>query len=83
MKFKKLLYISALSLSLLTACNLDEKTFTFVSGDDVAAAGSYDQLVSGAYLTLEFPFEWGNYAELVNFDCDYQSGPTCLRMDVC
>ncbi len=76
MKFKKLLYISALSLSLLTACDLDEKTFTFVSGDDVAAAGSYDQLVSGAYLTLEFPFEWGSYAELVNFDCDYQTGPT-------
>lgn len=75
MKLTKILSISVASLFLLTACDLEEKTFTFVSGDDVAASGSYDQLVSGAYLTLEFPFEWGSYAELVNFDCDYQTGP--------
>jgi hypothetical protein len=73
-KMNILIYILA-TLMLMTACNLDEETFTFVSGEDVAASGNYDQLVSGAYLTLLFPFEWGNYHELVNFDCDYQTGP--------
>lgn len=76
MNLKKIFGVSILSMFLLTACDLDEETFTFVSGDDVAAAGSYDQLVSGAYLTLLFPFEWGNYHNLANFDCDYQTGPT-------
>ncbi|ULB34190.1 MULTISPECIES: RagB/SusD family nutrient uptake outer membrane protein [Proteiniphilum] len=76
MKLSKLLAVYAISLFILGACSLDEKTFTFVSGEDVAAARSYDQLVAGAYLTLDFPFEWGNYHNLVNFDCDYQTGPT-------
>jgi len=75
MKLIKILFLFTASMFFLTSCDLEEQTFTFVSGDDVAASGSYDQLVSGAYLTLLFPFEWGNYAELVNFDCDYQTGP--------
>ena len=76
MDIKRILGMSMMSVCILTACDLDEETFTFVSGDDVAAAGSYDQLVAGAYLTLLFPFEWGNYANIANFDCDYQTGPT-------
>ena len=71
MNLKKIFGVSILSMFLLTACDLDEETFTFVSGDDVAAAGSYDQLVSGAYLTLLFPFEWGNYHNLVNLIYNY------------
>lgn len=75
MKLTKILAVSALSMFLITSCDLDEETFTFVSGNDVAAKGGYEQLVNGAYITLEYPFEWGSYAELVNFDCDYQTGP--------
>lgn len=76
MKLTKILSTCAVSLLVLGSCSLEEETFTFVAGEDVAAARSYDQLVAGAYLTLEFPFEWGNYSNLVNFDCDYQTGPT-------
>jgi len=62
-KMNILIYILA-TLMLMTACNLDEETFTFVSGEDVAASGNYDQLVSGAYLTLLFPFEWGQLSRV-------------------
>lgn len=67
--------MSAAVLSLMS-CDLDEQTFTFVSGEDVAANKGYQELVNGAYATLEFPHEWGNYHTIVNFDCDYQTGPT-------
>ena len=73
-QMKILTYLLTILL-LITACDIEEETFTFVSGEDIAASGGYDQLVAGAYLTLLFPFEWGNYHELVNFDCDYQTGP--------
>ncbi|MDD4800146.1 MAG: RagB/SusD family nutrient uptake outer membrane protein [Proteiniphilum sp.] len=76
MNNKIIRYLVAVSLLALSACSLDEETFTFVAGEDVAAAGGYDQLVTGAYVTLSFPFEWGNYANLSNFDTDYQTGPT-------
>lgn len=76
MKNKIIRCIVAASLFVLSACSLEEETFTFVAGEDVAAAGGYDQLVTGAYVTLSFPFEWGNYANLSNFDTDYQTGPT-------
>ncbi len=75
MKLTKILSISIASMFLLSTCTLDEEVYTFVSGDDVAAAQSYDQLVAGAYLTLLFPFEWGNFHNAVNFDSDYQTGP--------
>ncbi len=55
---------------------LDEQAYTFVSGEDLIKAGSYAELVAGAYNTLSFPFEWGNYHNIVNFDSDYQTGPT-------
>lgn len=62
----------------VTSCSdmLDEKTYTFIAGEDLVANKNYDQLVSGAYNTLHYSFEWGNYHNVVNFDCDYQSGPT-------
>lgn len=82
MSLKKIFGLSIMSLFLMTACDLEEETFTFVSGDDVAADGSYDQLVSGAYLTLLFPFEWGNYHHIANFDSDYQTGPTWAFGDI-
>jgi len=55
---------------------LEEEAFTFVSGEDLVKEGNYAELVAGAYNTLTFPFEWGNYHNVVNFDTDYQSGPT-------
>jgi starch-binding outer membrane protein, SusD/RagB family len=76
MKNLKTIVLTAACSLLLVSCSLDEKTFTFVAGEDVAADKSYDQLVSGAYCTLLFPFEWGNYHQIANFDCDYQTGPT-------
>jgi starch-binding outer membrane protein, SusD/RagB family len=76
MKNLKTIVLTAVCSLLLVSCSLDEKTFTFVAGEDVAADKSYDQLVSGAYCTLLFPFEWGNYHQIANFDCDYQTGPT-------
>ena len=65
------------SLILFCSCSnmLEEKTYTFISGEDLVKNGSYDQLVAGAYNTLHYSFEWGNYHNIVNFDCDYQSGP--------
>lgn len=61
----------------VTSCSnlLDEKTYTFIAGEDLVANKNYDQLVAGAYNTLHYSFEWGNYHNIVNFDCDYQSGP--------
>ncbi|MDR1720715.1 MAG: RagB/SusD family nutrient uptake outer membrane protein [Dysgonamonadaceae bacterium] len=76
MKITKIFSILAASLFMLTACDLEEETFTFVAGEDVAAAGAYDQLVAGAFETLSFLFEWGGYHDITNFDTDYQSGPT-------
>ncbi len=55
---------------------LDEEVYTFVSADELVAKGSYKELVTGAYNVLNYPFEWGNYHDVVNFDTDYQSGPT-------
>jgi len=72
MKFIKIFILTVASIFTFSSCSLDEEVYTFVSGNQV----SYDQLVSGAYVTLEFPFEWGNYAMIANFDCDYQTGPT-------
>ena len=76
MKLLKILSLCAAGLFLTTSCDLEEETFTFVAGEDVAAEGSYDQLVAGAYHTLHWPFTWGNYHSVVNFDCDYQTGPS-------
>lgn len=76
MRISRILISNILCLSLLTSCGLDEETFTFVSGDDLSANGKYAELVAGAYNTLHFPFEWGNYHAIVNSDTDYQSGPT-------
>lgn len=76
MKLLKILSLCAAGLFLTTSCDLEEETFTFVAGEDVAAEGSYDQLVAGAYHTLHWPFTWGNYHNVVNFDCDYQTGPS-------
>ena len=61
----------------MTSCSnlLDEKTYTFIAGEDLVANKNYDQLVAGAYNTLHYSFEWGNYHNIANFDCDYQSGP--------
>ena len=57
---------------------LDEKVYTFVSGDELVSNKSYSELVSGAYTVLAYPFQWGNYHTVVNFDTDYQTGPTWL-----
>lgn len=76
MKLIKIVSSCVAIILLISSCSLDEETYTFVSGEDVAANGKYDQLVAGAYNTLHFPFEWGNYHNVVNFDCDYQTGPT-------
>lgn len=76
MKLTKILGICVTSLFLMTSCDLDEEVYTFSSNDKLVAAGKYEELVAGAYNTLHFPFEWGNYHNIVNFDTDYQSGPT-------
>jgi len=78
---KSTIYRSILVIAcfiLATSCSdlLDETTYTFISGEDLVANKNYDQLVAGAYNTLHYSFEWGNYHNIVNFDCDYQSGPT-------
>lgn len=54
---------------------LDEEVYTFVSGEDLVKQGSYAELVTGAYNTLSFPFQWGDYHHITNFDSDYQTGP--------
>ena len=83
MKSLKIMVITVACTLLISACDsLDEKTFTFVAGEDVAADKGYDQLVNGAYCTLLFPFEWGNYHTIANFDCDYQTGPTWAFGDI-
>lgn len=83
MKNLKIMALTAACSFLLFSCNsLDEETFTFVAGEDVAADKGYDQLVNGAYCTLLFPFEWGNYHTIANFDCDYQTGPTWAFGDI-
>ena len=79
MKYNILKYFAGV-LILITSfsCSnaLDEEVYTFVSGENLIAAKSYNELVSGAYNALTFPFEWGNYHTVVNFDTDYQTGPT-------
>ena len=83
MKNIKIMVIAVFCSLLISACDsLDEKTFKFVAGEDVAADKGYDQLVNGAYCTLLFPFEWGNYHTIANFDCDYQTGPTWAFGDI-
>lgn len=76
MKISKLLSISLVCTTILASCDLDEETYTFVSGEDVVAQKGYEELVSSAYQTLLWPFEWNNYPYVVNMDCDYQSGPS-------
>lgn len=81
MTMKKILLYT---IAALTACTglvsckktLEEQAYTFVSGEDLVKEGAYAELVAGAYNTLSFPFEWGNYHNVVNFDVDYQTGPT-------
>lgn len=74
--FKRILFIAGFLVATSCSDMLDEKTYTFIAGEDLVANKNYDQLVMGAYNTLHFSFEWGNYHNVVNFDCDYQSGPT-------
>lgn len=75
---KQLKYSLLLILGIMiAACSdlLEEKTYTFISGEDLVANKSYKELVAGAFNPLNYGFEWGNYHTMVNFDCDYQSGP--------
>ncbi len=77
---KKICYALCATVVLLmttVSCKdfLDEEAYTFVSGEDLIQAKNYNELISGAYTTLAYPFEWGNYHNVVNFDTDYQSGP--------
>ncbi|MBP7557855.1 MAG: RagB/SusD family nutrient uptake outer membrane protein [Chitinophagaceae bacterium] len=72
-KFITVIAITCLAVSCKKP--LDEQAYTFVSGEDLIRTGNYKELVAGAYNTMSFPFEWGNYHNIVNFDVDYQSGP--------
>lgn len=74
--FRKSIIIFSAVMAVSCSDLLDEKTYTFIAGEDLVANKNYDQLVAGAYNTLHYSFEWGNYHNVVNFDCDYQSGPT-------
>jgi len=79
MKTNTLKYIIAIVFTIVgTSCSdfLDEKVYTFVSGEDLVESKSYKELVSGAFNPLTWGFEWGNYHNIVNFDTDYQTGPT-------
>ena len=79
MKINTLKYIIAIVFTIVgTSCSdfLDEKVYTFVSGEDLVESESYNELVSGAFTPLAWGFEWGNYHNIVNFDTDYQTGPT-------
>lgn len=76
MKIKHILTLAVAGILSLSSCDLNEETFTFVSGEDVAAEGGYDKLVASAYQVLGWPFEWGNFHTTANFDCDYQTGPS-------
>uniref|UniRef100_UPI003216D7E8 RagB/SusD family nutrient uptake outer membrane protein n=1 Tax=uncultured Draconibacterium sp. TaxID=1573823 RepID=UPI003216D7E8 len=75
-QIKYILFIALIVI--VSACSdlLDEKTYTFIAGEDLVDNKNYDQLVAGAFNPLNFGFEWGNYHTMVNFDCDYQSGPS-------
>ena len=75
MKLKSILLTLGLGSMLMTSCSLDEEVYTFISGEDLSAEGSYDQLVNGAYQTLAWMFEWGSYDAATNYDNDYQTGP--------
>lgn len=76
---KRLTYALLASIILLSSpsCKgfLEEEAFTFVSGEDLINAKNYNELITGAYTPISYPFEWGNYHNIVNFDTDYQSGP--------
>lgn len=76
-RFLKLYLVLGITLISITSCKkfLDEDVYTFVSGEDLVDTKSHKELVAGAYVTLSYPFEWGNYHNVVNFDTDYQSGP--------
>lgn len=78
MKYLSKLFFILITASLFFSCKktLDEQAYTFVSGEELVKTGNYRELVAGAYNTLSFPFEWGNYHNIVNFDVDYQTGPT-------
>ncbi|BEG97773.1 RagB/SusD family nutrient uptake outer membrane protein [Bacteroides sedimenti] len=85
MKYNILKYIAATFILVAgSSCSdvLDEKAYTFVSGDNLIAAKSYKELVSGAYNAMSFGFEWGNYHTIANFDTDYQTGPTWAFGDI-
>lgn len=75
MKFTKIIATCTASLFIMSSCSLDEEVYTSMAGEVVAQEGNYQALVSGAYATLGYLFEWGNYPDAVNLDCDYQSGP--------
>ncbi|GHT15337.1 membrane protein [Bacteroidia bacterium] len=78
MKPKIFNYIALLFITISAfSCDdmLDEKVYTFVSGEDLVANKNYKELVAGAYNALSYPFQWGNYHGMVNFDTDYQTGP--------
>ncbi|NLI37225.1 MAG: RagB/SusD family nutrient uptake outer membrane protein [Bacteroidales bacterium] len=76
--------VVALAVLTTSSCSnlLDEKVYTFVSGDELVSNKSYSELVSGAYTVLAYPFQWGNYHTVVNFDTDYQTGPTWAFTDM-
>lgn len=76
MKFTKIVATCTASLFMMSSCSLDEEVYTSMAGEVVAQEGNYEALVSGAYATLGYLFEWGAYHEAVNLDCDYQSGPS-------
>jgi hypothetical protein len=76
MKIKYFTFLTTVLLLIGCSSLLDEKPFTFVAGDDLVESKSYNELVAGAYSGLHFSFEWGNFHQIVNFDTDYQTGPT-------
>jgi hypothetical protein len=85
MKTKLLKYTAIVFLAtIVSSCSsmLDEKAYTFVSGDELVSNKSYKELVTGAYNVLSYPFQWGNYHTVVNFDTDYQTGPTWAFQDM-
>lgn len=75
--FIKYSIISLMLIFVGSSCSdwLEEEVYDFLSGDTIEDASGYDVLVAGAYETLAYPFEWNNYHNIVNVDCDYQSGP--------
>lgn len=81
MKLLKIFTLCAAGLLSATSCDLKEEPFTFIAGETLAEEGDVNELVAGAYLPLNWMFEWGNYDTVVNFDCDYQTGPTWAFSD--